>query len=277
MSEEKVRKFLIRVTQPSAKYTSIALLQVIANGGSSLLHRVELKTEFGYGEDSISEMLGAFWQTAQDDADGHLGTTAYVVIAYQGTKEGERGPMFRLRSQDASLTSGGGILGETEPATAQGLQAQLMRHLEAKDRTMGVMIEHMANQATGIIARQATQIEHYEKRHWENVELAERMMLDRSAADAEKTKQIAFDKRMDETMKMLKPIIPLLMSKLKGISKDAKAGAQTDVLKALMSNVTPEQMEQIATILGPQSLALAELYLDARKSEFEGENGEAKH
>jgi hypothetical protein len=91
----------------------------------------------------------------------------------------------------------------------------------------------------------------------------------------ERTKQVAFDKRMDETMKMLKPMIPLLMSKLKGISKDAKAGAQTDVLKALMSNVTPEQMEQIATILGPQSLALAELYLDARKSEFEGE--EAKH
>lgn len=275
MSEDKVRKFLIRVTQPSAKYTSIALVQVIANGGSSLLHRCELRAEYGYGEDSISEMLGAIWQTAQDDADGHLGTTAYTVIAYQGTKEGERGPMFRLRSQDASLTSGGGILGETEQATPQGLQAQLMRHLEAKDRTMGIMVEHMANQATSIISRQSAQIEHYEKRHWENVELAEKMMLDRTTADLERSKQVSFDKRMDETMKMLKPIIPLLMSKLKGISKDAKSGAQTDVLKALMSNVTPEQMEQIATILGPQSLALAELYLDARKSEFEGE--EAKH
>jgi len=41
-----------------------------------------------------------------------------------------------------------------------------------------------------------------------------------------------------------------------------------------MSNVTPDQMEKIADILGPQSLALAELYLEARKSEFE--NGESE-
>jgi hypothetical protein len=268
-SEEKLKKFLVRATQASAKNTRLSLYQVISTGGESLLKNEDLSAEYGYGEERILEMLGAFWEIAQDDADGHLGTTAYVVVAYQGAKMGERSPVFRLRANGDSVIGSG--LSETEPANAQGLLAQLMRHNEAKDRQLAIAMEHMANQATSIITRLTTSNEHYEKRHWDNIELAEKMTLERDTAQLDREKQKSFDKRADETIKMLKPIVPLLFSKLKGISKSDKAGAQTDVLKALMSNITPEQMEQIATILGPQSLALAELYLDARKAEFEDE------
>lgn len=278
-AEDRLKKFLIRATQPSAKNTRLSLYQVIAGGGESLLRNHDISSEYGYGEEKIATLQAELWGSAQDDADGHLGTTTYVVVAYQGVRMGERSPMFRLRSQEASL-EGGGVLSETEAANPTGLLAQLMRHNEAKDRQLVIAMEILSRQSTSIIDRQATQIEHYDKRHWDNVELAEKMMLDRDNNALEHRKQNNLEKRQEETIKMLKPLVPLVMSKIKGLSPAQKAGAQSDVLKALMSNVTPDQMEKIAEILGPQSLALAELYLDSRKDEFENEQstGEApKH
>jgi len=138
---------------------------------------------------------------------------------------GERSSVFRLRTQSAG--DGGSIISETEPATPQGLQAQLMRHLEAKDRTLMAVVELMSRQSADVIGRLTTQSEHYEKRHWDNIELAEKMQLERDTAALNKHKQQAFDRRMDETLKMLKPIVPLVISKVKGLSPQQKAGAQS--------------------------------------------------
>jgi hypothetical protein len=80
---------------------------------------------------------------------------------------------------------------------------------------------------------------------------------------------IAKSKRLDDVVKILKPLAPALMSKLKGLPSDAKATLKEDTIKALLADLSQSDMEKIANILGPRSLALAELYIDAKQGEAE--------
>jgi hypothetical protein len=203
--------------------------------------------------------------TAQEDADGRTGVTSYRLRALKGITQGESSPPFRLRSQDADIDTE--ALGDTEPATKDGHLAQLMRHNEIYVRALVQQQEVMSRQSTDIIANLAAQNKHYTDKHWEVMLRAEELADEKEDREVTRLKEIGKEKRFDEALKAFKPLVPVVLSKIKGLPAETKANLNLDSLKAILESVTPDEMEKLANILGPRSLALAEMYMDAHKED----------
>jgi hypothetical protein len=265
-AELSLQKFVRRVTIPNSGYTKIMLLQLVSSGGSTTLRESPLNAEFGYDEAKTAELVAEFLTIAQEDADGHRGVTSYCLRAAKGVTQGERSPIFRLRAQESEFGEDD-ALGDTEQPTKDGLQAQLMRHLEVKDRTMAQMFEVVTRSSIERERGMQEQIRHYEDRHWDTVLRAEELASERDQRETAKIQAIAFEKRKDELLKMLKPLVPLAMSKFSGTPKDAKPVLWLESLKEILAQTSPDDMGKIAEILGPKSLALATIYMDAHKDE----------
>lgn len=276
MSQEaKWVKFLRRITSGNEGYTRVSLVQVMSTGAVNTLRNFDLNSTFGYDQARLEEIVAELYVTAQEDAEGHRGVSSYALRALKGVAVGERSATIRLRNQDTEFDD---ELGESEQANNAGVIAQQMRHNEALMRGLIQALEINSQQSTAIIARQATQIEHYDKQHWQNVLEREDLLSQRTEREIAITESASRQKRFDETVKMLKPLVPAAISKLKGLPPAAKVEAQTGVLKAIMADITPDQMEQIANVLGDKALGLVELYLDAKKQEEPEEFPEAaKH
>lgn len=275
MSQEaKWVKFLRRVTLSKEGYTRIALVQVMAAGGINTLRYLDLDASFGYDQAKIDEIVADLYVTAQEDAEGHRGVTSYALKAMKGVAAGERSPTIRLRAQEAEFGEED-VLGETEQPNLAGVTAQLMRHNEALMRMNVQMAEINSNQSTAIIARQAGQIEHYDKQHWQNVLEREDLLSQRDEREVAKLDAVARQRRFDEALKSFKPLVPAVIAKLKGLPPAAKLEAQKGVLDAILQDISPDDMEKIANILGDKALGLVTMYLDAKKQaepeEFEQE------
>lgn len=270
-AEEKLRKFVRRSTLPGAGFTRLTLVQMGTGGGSNTLLTKDLNpADTAYDADKIDEITAEFLSIAQEDADGHRGPpTSYRVKAHKGISQFEVSPIFRLRSQDSDDESD--VLGDTEPANATGLLAQLMRHLEVDRRAAVQEREIYARQSTDVIRSLMERLNHYEERHWDNIVKAEELADERDKRELAKLTAINKEKRLDEALKTVKPLVPVLVSKLKGVPSEAKAALNLEALKSVMANLDPDKMEQIANILGPQSLALLEIWLEANKEQHEQE------
>lgn len=264
-AEEKLTKFVRRVTVPSAGYTKIALMQFNVAGGGSLLRNYELSSDYGYDASKVAEVVAELMATAQEDADGRTGVTSYRLKAFKGVTQGESSGPFRLRSQDAEIDTD--ALGDTEPATKDGALAQQMRHNEVLMRLLVQQQEVSSRQSTEIIARLTDREKHYADKHWEVTLQREELANEKDEREIARLKEMSKERRLDEALKTFKPLVPALMSKLKGMPVDAKANLNVESLKAILSDITPSDMEKIANILGPRSLALAEMYMDANKED----------
>lgn len=268
--EDKQSKFIRRITRPGTGYTGFVLVQCLSSRGESLLRKFDFDSDSSsYTEETLRELAAEVLVSAQDDADGHLGLSSYCLYGLKGTNKVERGPVFRLRSQNGDE----GELEDTESATPAGLQAQLMRHLEAQARTAIQKDEIYARSTTEIIRGLSERLKHYEEAHWETVLRAEELANEKEARELNRLKEISKDRRIDEALKTVKPLIPLLLSKFNG-AKGVKPELQMEAFKEVVAQISPEQMEQIANILGPKSLALAEIYMDTHKEQ--SENGESE-
>jgi hypothetical protein len=260
----KLEKFVRRVTHTNTGYTRLCLIQVMTGGSFNVLRDVQLDlSETIYDSEKVAEIVAEMTATAQEDADGHSGLTTYCLQALKGVTRGERSPLFRLRSQESEM--GIEALGETEPATKDGHLAQLMRHTEGLMRLLVQQQEVSSRQSTDIISRLVDQNKHYEERHWETMVRAEELADEREERETKRMQLVNRENRMDEALKTFKPLVPVLVSKLKGIPVDAKAAMQISALKSVLGDINTDQMEQIVKVLGPKSIALGELWLEMQK------------
>ncbi len=273
-AEDKLKKFVRRVCAAGSGYTSITLIQVSNAGGGSSLRVMPLDSQFGYDDSKISEMVAELVTTAQEDADGHRGLTAYCLKAQKGVMQGERSPLFRLRAQESEYGDDE-PLGETEPNTPGGLLGQLMRHNEANTRILAQVFEVQSRSHSEEKRRLLDQLQHYEDRHWDVVMRAEDLANEKDTRETARLQLTAQEKRKDQIIALLKPLVPIAMAKFKGTPADAKPGLWQESLKAILADLSPEKMEQIANIMGPHSLALAEMYMDAHKEADKADDEQA--
>ena len=271
--ETKQEKFIRRVTLPGAGYTKLVLVQVMIGGGESPLQEYELDKEFGYDEQTISNIAAELIATAQDDADGSTTTNTYCIKAMKGIARGERGPVFRLRNEDCNSEESA-MMGASEPASAAGLLAQLMRHLEADRRTSSIKDEIFARATTQIIKEQNERLKHYEDKHWEVIERAEDLMSEKEQREIARLQSIGREKRLDEALKTFKPLVPIAIAKLRGVPDEAKPALKLESIKQVIKNLKPDQIEKVLEILGPQAIALGELFLEANADDVAAEEAE---
>lgn len=261
--ESNLKKFLRRTTAPSAGCSKISLLQVMSSGGSNVLREIMLDSSFGYDETKIGEMVADLLSTAQEDADNQRGVTTFCLRSFKGITQYERSPLFRLRSQTNDFDDE--ALGDTEPATKDGHLAQLMRHNEVYARTLAQMFEVQSRQNTEEKRALLEEIRHYRDKHFEVMIQAEELANEKEERERGRLLMASQEKRKDQIMALLKPMVPIAMAKFKGTPDSAKPELWKEGIKQILADITPEKMEKLAEILGPHSLALAEIYMDAHK------------
>ncbi len=261
-SEITLQKFVRRATATNSGYSKLALVQVMSSGGSNTLREIDIKSEFGYDDSRISELVAELFSTAQEDADGHKGISSYCIRSFKGVTQGERSPLFRLRSQETEFED---EMGETEPATRDGLLAQLMRHSEVQTRMLAQVFEVQAR--TNVDEKKALleEIRHYRDSHWETIMRAEELANEKDEREVARLLMASSEKRKDQVMALLKPLVPIAMAKFKGTPSSAKPELWKESIKHILSDITPEKMEELAKLIGPHSLALAEIWMDAHK------------
>lgn len=209
--------------------------------------------------------LGAQLALAAHDHAGHLpGLQTYQVSAcwkQEGSDKLEAFTTMLMRVEGRGDT---GALSPTEAPTEKGLTTQLMRHLEAKERTAalrdGTALHHMQR----LVERAEARAERFEDRHLQFMETLELVIGKRHERDLEAMRAARSEARLDHGAQMLTMLVPPLMG---GVAK--KLGAGSDVLQAMghsgliqfLKTLTYPQFMRILNTLGPeQQAAFAALY-----------------
>jgi hypothetical protein len=153
---------------------------------------------------------------------------------------------------------------ESEPPTATGLTAMLMRHLEAKERvfvtTMGTLIHGMRDRNESLEAENR-ELRASRLKTLELVEQVQSMAQEREIEAKRAEAQIEALRSVAGDVKLL---LPALAARLSGAGKGAGAGGDADLAKSaitrLLGSLTPAQQAKIAETLTPaQQIALMEL------------------
>lgn len=262
--EDKLIKFVRRVVAPGAKYTTLTLVQVLATGGQNTLRSMQI-SDMIIGDDKVAEIVAEMCSTAQENADGLRGPTSYRLKALRGVTIGENSPIFRLRPQESEF-SDEEALGDSEGSKEQML-AQAWRHIEVQGRLLAQVFEVQARATIDRENRLMSRIEHLEDKAFDVIAQAEELASEKDSRDIARAQLLANEKRKDQVIGLLKPLVPVAIAKFKGTPESAKPGLHLETLKAILSDIKPEEMEQIANILGIKSLALAELYMEAHKED----------
>lgn len=270
MSEVRLEKFVRRITVAGSGYTKLCLVQVMMNGGESLLQEYPLESQYGYDESAVKNIVAEFMGTAQADADGGTGVNTYCIKAMRGLAKGERSPTFRLRSENEDSIESS-MLGASEPASLVGLLTQFMRHFEADRRTSAIKDEIHAKSSMHTIATLSEQVKHYQDKHWEFLQHMEELANEKEGREIARLQATSREKRLDEALKTFKPLVPIAIAKLKGVPESAKPALQLTALKQVIKDLEPAQIEKVLEILGPKAIALGELFLEANEDDVKAE------
>jgi hypothetical protein len=242
--------------RPSGRVVAVALMQAHAGGGESTLYdwAVTDKSEV----DSLSIVQEAE-PMAEDDAQNFGGTQRYCLVAYFGAArtEHQRSPAWAESVHQA----GEHLIAESEPATEKGMRAQQMRHNEAILKiALGSVQQTMAIQAR-TIDRLAEQNEELQAHRLEGIKVVERMLSQEGERRIAQAKAEAGEKRKERAFEQIQMLAPVVINKLAGTKLLPEGAAGADVLKRLLTSITPEQLAGLQKVLTPQqTIAVVELW-----------------
>jgi hypothetical protein len=231
-------------------------MQAHAGGGESSLYEwpVTAKSEV----DSLAIVQEAE-PMAEDDAQSFGGTQRYCLVAYFGAAQTEhqRSPVWAESVQ----RDGEHIVSESEPATDKGMRAQLMRHNEALMKiALGNIQQMMAIQGR-TIDRLTEQNEELQAHRLEGVKVVERLLTQEGERRIATQKAEASEKRKERAFEQIQMLAPVVINKLTGTKLLPEGAAGADVLKRLLTSITPEQLAGLQKVLTPQqTIAVVELW-----------------
>lgn len=154
---------------------------------------------------------------------------------------------------------------ESEPANAQGLTAQLMRHMEAKERLqtngMATVIKSMQKMAESVAAENE-QLRAY---RLESLAVVESLLSQQAERElAAKQAEVKIE-MMQGVAKDLKLLVPPIVNRIAGKSILPSSDPKVLVAKGILESLTEEQRSKLAEMVSAleltpkQQLALGEL------------------
>lgn len=217
----------------------------------------------------IEEILIDVTDRCNSYAEGKAeGTIRFEIQAYHGTISSPWGTVFPCyivaRSPEAETAS----FGQSEPATGQGLLAQLMRHIEKREETSVKAMDVVHRMYSKTIGDLQTKVELFESRHFDTIKLYEDL-LDRKH-DRELT--ALFRGREDERKAKIWDLVmslgPMIASKFLDPrlvaampSQITNGGPAMAMVRQLVKTIRPEQLPQLMqTLSTEQSMILMELH-----------------
>lgn len=220
--------------------------------------------------DGAQSIAQAALDAARQDASATGGPQRYALVAV-----GSGGPVARKvwRVAGERMSDEGAM---SEPPTLVGLLAQLMRHLEAKERTHHQGLGTVLSAYQSLLERAHGRIDGLERLELERAELAERLRSqahDREIQAAEAASQHELRSRM---LARIEPVIPMLTSKLFKLPL-APGDQASSALDQLLSTITPDQVGELERVLTDgQRAALAALYAESHARWAKQEDARSK-
>ncbi len=182
-------------------------------------------------------------ESARAYANGLSGATNFRLVAYQVGEEGQN-PINVMSFTLMAEGGGGDDDGLSEPATDQGLLAQLMRHNNELHRqssgTVGMMFGYM----TGIIERQSHQIEKMTNDRMRHAEVMEDIVSKKHERDIDMDNRKIKQKRTDEMLSKVLSLLPVAINKLAGKELVRQNDTLFEITSAeYIQSIKPEQLD----------------------------------
>jgi len=221
----------------------------------------ERANDLGFVDNLINEII----KRAQADANNlHSGIQLYAIFAYfakSGTNYTPR-CYFRVSAEeeyDPEVAGGD----PSEPADAKGLVSQLMRHVEAIQRSSQMGNAYIIQSLQADNASQRNLIQSMQQQTVDFMALIQDS-LDSSARRrneerATETKQ----QIMEGVFEQLKLVVPIIMNKLAGQKIAPETDASFTLLASLFESLSQEQQQTLVTgFLNPAQAAVFAEFLD---------------
>lgn len=260
---ERWHKFLRSVI--GAGTDEIQLVLAGPKNTLSVLERFKLPKPEDVEDQDLKDRAVELLEQCQADCDGMANPCRYALIA-MGDGE-KRSPFVRLRPNVGDTDDET----ESEPATKDGLLAQLMRHNEAQARTIASLFDTQSR----VIERQAVQIEKHEEHRLETFQLVESLV---SKAHKRKVREKEAESRIEVTrtaVGALKPLIPVIAKKLLPGMPAGAGDPRIAIVKGVVQSMTPEQIEKMKDVLTQeQMIAMLEIAVEDEPEEPEPEESE---
>lgn len=245
----KVSKFLTSCLRTAFPCQTFELVRVSPNGGYSPPIQVFEYDEAYALEDEFNKLVMIVEDKLQEDADGWGGLNRYVILARWLGAEGKK-----LASSPIQVRSENEASEASEPATPQGLTAQLMRHNEAITRSLVTQGEKQAD----LIGKLYDQVNRALDARVEGVELIEKNKSEAHVREIEMMKEAARIERGNELVKKLAPLAGMLAGKaagrlLPGVEKastDVKESVEAKTLSSLITNLGDDKKMKLMAALG---------------------------
>jgi hypothetical protein len=215
-------------------------------------------------EGGVDAVIGQVIQAAQDDANNlHSGVQLYAVFAYYLNDQTYTPRCwFRVSAEeeyDPETTAND----PSEPATAQGLMSQLMRHNEAIMRTSVIQTSHVIQV---LQQENASQRELLAKQAEQSIDAMAMIQetLDNATQRAIETKNAQMKQDIIAgVFEHLKLIIPVALNKLAGQKIAPETDASFMQLAALFEGMPKEQQEAfVSQFLNPAQAAVFAEFLE---------------
>lgn len=269
MIDQKIERFLRQALFASEAPHSVQLRQIHAGAGDSPLMTWHVETDLSlYDDNRMTEWTHEILDLAQQNADGFSGVTSYYLLPqYLNKSVGARGPVFRLRGNDLMSPEDANMMGlDSEPANSKGITAQLMRHNEALARITTQSMQGMLAIQQSIIDRQQSHIERMERTHLETFTALEEAESQKHERQLARTKLENEEKRKAQLIEKASKYVPALLAKFKPLADSPTGldGAEDhpliNGLFETFDNLSSEQVEKIAAVLGADAIPLMEVY-----------------
>lgn len=249
--------------EPKAFY--IAVKHVSASG--RLADVVTRKIAEPRDEPSFSSYIADTEQACLDDCEGSGGVQKYVIQGMDEAKHviGRLTVRYTASRTEDELDAGF----DSEPATALGITAQLMRHNEARERIdkagWGAIIQQQRLTIESLTEKNNELIQ----KHLDMMGVMEElqsMKSERELAVLKESNSMEIKQRIGKTITLL---LPALAKKLTGVDT-AVTDPATVTMQELVTSLSESQLEALSGILTPeQTLAVLQLV----KGEQEKTNG----
>jgi len=195
---------------------------------------------------TIDDAVPLIAECSQEAANGFGNTTRFALLAFRSGDEDRSTSILNMSWALAPSASGGDDDAMSEPATDQGLLAQLMRHNSDLHRqstgTWGMMFSYLTN----IIDKQATQIDRLGNEKMSNAAAVEELVSKKHERDMDMEDRKAKQKRLDDMFGKVATLLPVVVNKIAG----KELVRQNDTLLELTStefvgSLKPSQLDAL--------------------------------
>jgi hypothetical protein len=188
------------------------------------------------------ELIGKVMRDAEAFASALNGVQTFLFVFVD---EEERSLASMTFSMDGGMQGDAGVA--SEPPTGIGLQAQLMRHLENRERVTNAVITGVVSMQAKTIDRLSLQNEKLVSEKFATLEMVESLMSGKHVRDMELKRVEKETETRKAVIEKIGPYLSAVLNKVNGEPLVRQRSTELEMsVQEFIKEVTPSQMDKIA-------------------------------